>query len=63
MGDFEREYSKNWMKNNRDSERAEGRLMGCLRQMVEKRLKMQGRMAVGFVDLEKAYDTVLRQQQ
>ena len=34
--------------------------MFALRQMVEKRLEMQGRMAVGFVDLEKAYDTVPR---
>ena len=32
--------------------------MFALRQLVEKRLEMQGRMAVGFVDLEKAYDTV-----
>ena len=32
--------------------------MFALRQMVEKRLEMQGRMAVGFVDMEKAYDTV-----
>ena len=35
--------------------------MFALRQMVEKRLEMQGRMAVGFVDLEKAYDTVRRE--
>ena len=35
--------------------------MFTLRQMVEKRLEMQGRMAVGFVDLEKAYDTVPRE--
>ena len=35
--------------------------MFVLRQMVEKRLEMQGRMAVGFVDLEKAYDTVPRE--
>ena len=34
--------------------------MFALRQMVEKRLEMQGRMAVGYVDLEKAYDTVPR---
>ena len=34
--------------------------MFALRQLVEKRLEMQGRMAVGFVDLEKAYDTVPR---
>ena len=35
--------------------------MFTLRQLVEKRLEMQGRMAVGFVDLEKAYDTVPRE--
>ena len=35
--------------------------MFALRQMVEKRMEMQGRMAVGFVDLEKAYDTVPRE--
>ena len=35
--------------------------MFVLRQMVEKRLEMQGRMVVGFVDLEKAYDTVPRE--
>ena len=35
--------------------------MFALSQMVEKRLEMQWRMAVGFVDLEKAYDTVPRE--
>ena len=34
--------------------------MFALRQIVEKRLELQGRMAVGFVDLEKAFDTVPR---
>ena len=29
-----------------------------LRQMVEKRLEVQGSMALGFVDWEKAFDTV-----
>ena len=29
--------------------------------MVEKRLKVQGSMALGFVDLEKAFDTVPRE--
>ena len=29
-----------------------------LRQMVEKRLEVQGSMALGFVDVEKAFDTV-----
>ena len=35
--------------------------MFVLRQLVEKMLEMQGRMAVGLVDLEKAYDTVPRE--
>ena len=35
--------------------------MFALKQLVEKRLEMQGRMAVGFVELEKAYDTVTRE--
>ena len=30
------------------------------RQMVEKRLEVHGSMALGFVDLEKAFDTVPR---
>ena len=32
------------------------------RQMVKKRLEIQGRMAPGFVDLEKAFDTVPREK-
>ncbi len=32
--------------------------MYVLRQMVEKRLEVQGSMALGFVALEKAFDTV-----
>ena len=32
--------------------------MFALRQMVDKRLKMQGRMAVGLLDLENTYDTI-----
>ena len=32
--------------------------MYVLRQMVEKILEVQGSMALGFVDLEKAFDTV-----
>ena len=32
--------------------------MYVLRQMVEKRLEVQDSMALGFVDLEKAFDTV-----
>ena len=32
--------------------------MYVLRQMVEKTLEIQGSMAPGFVDLEKAFDTV-----
>ncbi len=35
--------------------------MYVLRQMVEKILEVQGSMALGFVDLEKALDTVLRE--
>ena len=35
--------------------------MFALRQLVEKMLEMQGRMAVGFVELEKPYDTVTRE--
>ena len=34
--------------------------MFTLRQLVEKRLQMQGEMALGFVNLEKAYETILR---
>ena len=30
-------------------------------EVVEKKLEVQGEMALGFVDLEKAYDTVLRE--
>ena len=36
-------------------------LMYVLRQMVQKRLDVQGSMALGFVDLEKAFDTVPRE--
>ena len=32
--------------------------MFVLRQMVEKRLELQGSLALGFVHLERAYDTV-----
>ena len=35
--------------------------MYVLRQMVEQRLEVQGSMALGFVDLEKAFDTVSRE--
>ena len=35
--------------------------MYVLRQMVEKRLEVQGSMALGFVDLEKAFVTVPRE--
>ena len=35
--------------------------MFLLRQLVEKRLEVQGEMALGFVDLEKAYNTVPRE--
>ena len=48
------------MKNNMEG-RGTTDGMFALRQMVEKRLEMQGGMAVGFVDLEKAFDTVPRE--
>ncbi len=32
--------------------------MYVMRQMVEKILEVQGNMALGFIDLEKAFDTV-----
>ena len=32
--------------------------MHVLRQMVEKRLELRGSTALGFVDLEKAFNTV-----
>ena len=35
--------------------------MFLLRQLVEKRLEVQVEMALGFVDLEKVYDIVLRE--
>ena len=35
--------------------------MYVLREMVEKRLEVQGSMALGFVDLERAFDTVPRE--
>ena len=35
--------------------------MYVLRQILEKRLEVQGSMAVGFVDLKKAVDTVPRE--
>ena len=35
--------------------------MYVLRQMVEKILEVQGSVALGFVDLEKAFDTVPRE--
>ena len=34
--------------------------MYVLRQMLEKRMEVQGNMALGFVDLEKAFDTIPR---
>ena len=36
--------------------------MYVLRQMIKKRLEIQGSMAPGFVDLEKAFDTVSREK-
>ena len=34
--------------------------MFALRQLVEKKLEVQGEMTLGFVDLETAYDTLPR---
>ena len=39
----------------------EGMYEKTMRQMVEKRLEVQGSMALGFIDLEKAFDTVPRE--
>ena len=36
--------------------------MYVLRQMVKKRLEIQGSLALWFVDLEKAFDTVPREK-
>ena len=54
-GDFGEEQQ--WFRKGRGT--AGG--MYVLRQMVEKRLEVQGSMALGFVDLEKAFDTVPRE--
>ena len=35
--------------------------MYVLRQMVEKRLEVRGRLGLVFVDLERAYDTIPRE--
>ena len=53
-------------KSSKGSGRGEEQQTGCiyiyvLRQMVEKRLEVQGSMALRFVDLEKAFDTVPRE--
>ena len=49
-------------KNSKGPGRGRGTADGMyvLRQMVEKRLEVQGSMALGFVYLEKAFDTVPR---
>ena len=53
------------MKNSKDSERGDSRGttdgLFTLRQFVEKKLEKQGGMCIGFVDLEKAFDTVSRE--
>ena len=50
-------------QNSTGSGRGDEQQTGCtyLREMVEKRLEVQGSMALGFVDLEKAFDTVPRE--
>ena len=54
-GDFEEEQQ--WFRKGRGT--ADG--MYVLRQMVEKRMDVQDNMAMGFFDLEKAFDTVPRE--
>ena len=54
-GDFGEEQQ--WLRKGRGT--SDG--MYVLGQMVEKRLEVQGSMALGFVDLEKAFDTVPRE--
>ena len=54
-GDFEEEQQ--WFRKGRGT--ADG--MYVLRQMVEKRMDVQDNMALGFVDLEKAFDSVPRE--
>ena len=52
-------------KNSKDSGRAEEQQTGymyVLRWMVENSLEVQGSMALGFVDPEKAFDTVPREK-
>ena len=51
------------LSNVNDSERGRGTTDGLftLRQFVEKKLEKQGSMCIGFVDLEKAFDTVPRE--
>ena len=41
-----------------EEQQTDGRDRYVLRQMVEKRLDVQGSMALGFVDMDKAFDTV-----
>ena len=56
VGDFGEEQQ--WFRKGREEQQT-GTYV--LRQMVEKRLDVQGSMALGFVDLEKAFDTVPRE--
>ena len=48
-------------KNSKGSGRGEEQQTGCTSwDRLEKRLEVQGSMALGFIDLEKAFDTVPR---
>ena len=60
----DQEKSRMWLQEEQQGSRkrrgpADG--MYVLRHMVEKRVEVQGSMALGFVDLEKAFDTVPRE--
>ena len=57
-----RSVEGNFGEEQQGSRKGRGTAAGMyvLLQMVEKRLEIQGSMAMGFVDLEKAFDTVPR---
>ena len=49
-----------WKKNIKVSEKGDADRMFTPRRLVEKKLEGQENMALGFIDLQKAYDTVPR---